>query len=92
MSKFNLPNALSFEGNIAENWTTFKKDVQFYMTTTEPNNKPQGVKTLKLLTYVGEKARDVYYTFTFEAEDDAMKLQPATDKFDEYLNPKKNIT
>ena len=34
------------------------------------------------------KARDVYYTFTFKAEDDAMELQPVIDKFDEYLNPR----
>ena len=50
------------------------------------------VKTSRLLTCIGEKARDVYYTFTFDAEDDAMKLQHVIDKFDEYLNPRKNIT
>ena len=62
------------------------------MTATESNNKPEDVKTSRLLTCTGEKARDVYYTFTFEAEDDAMKLQPVIHKFDEYLNPIKNIT
>ena len=86
------PNALSFEGNIAGNWTTFKKEFQFYMTVTELNNKPEDVKTSGLLTCVGEKARHVYYTFTFEAEDDATKLQHVIDKLDEYLNPRKNIT
>ena len=92
MSKFSPPNALSFELNIAENWTKFKKEFHFYMTATESNNKPEDVKTSRLLTCIGEKARDVYYMFTFEAEDDAMKLQPVIDKFDEYLNPRKNIT
>ena len=76
MSKFSPPNALSFEGNTAENWTKFKKEFHFYMTATESNNKPEDVKTSRLLTCIGEKARDIYYTFTFEAEDDAMKLQP----------------
>ena len=92
MLKFSPPNALSFEGNIAKNWTKFKKEFPFYMTATESNNKLEDVKTSRLLTCIGEKARDVYYTFTFEAEDDAMKLQPVIDKFDEYLNPRKNIT
>ena len=31
-------------------------------------------------------------SITFEAENDAIKLQPVIDKFDEYLNPRKNIT
>ena len=90
MSKFNPPNALALEGNTAENWTKFKKEFQFYMTATESNSKPEDVA--RLLTYIGEKARDAYYTFTFVAEEDAMKLQPVTDKFNEHLNPRKNIT
>ena len=43
--------------------------------------KPEDAKTSRLLICMGEKARDVYHTFTFETEDDAMKLQPVTDKF-----------
>ena len=92
MSKFNPPNALAFEGNTAENWTKFKKEFQFYMSATESNSKPKDVTTSRLLTYIGEKTRDASYIFTFVVEDDAMKLQPVIDKFNEHLNPKKNVT
>ena len=62
------------------------------MTATELNSKPEDVKTSKLLTCAGGKARDVNFSFNFEDEDDAMELQPIMDKFDEYLNPKKDRT
>ena len=60
MSKFSPPNALSFEGNIAENWTKFKKEFHFYMTATESNNKPEDVKTSRLLTCIGEKQKEIH--------------------------------
>ena len=48
-------------------------------------------RTSRLLTTIGEKARDIYYTFTFEEEGDEMKLAPVLAKFDEYFIPKKNL-
>ena len=41
---------------------------------------------------IGERARDVYYTFTFDSEGDEMKLDKVLEKFDSYMSPKKNIT
>ena len=61
------------------------------MTATELNDKEEDVKTSRLLTTTGEPAREIYYTFTFENEDDGMKLEPVLEKFDECMNPKKNI-
>ena len=61
------------------------------MTATESNDKDEDVKTSRLLTTIGERAREIYYTFTFENEEDGMKLEPVLRKFDEYMNPKKNI-
>ena len=49
------------------------------------------VKTSRLLTTIGEKARDVYYTFTFATEGDDIKLDPVTAKFDEYFSPRTNL-
>ena len=44
-----------------------------------------------LLTTIGEKARDVYDTFTFATEGDDMKLDLVVAKFDEYFSPRKNL-
>ena len=91
MSKFNPPKEISFEGNLSENWERWKKEFQFYLTATESNDKDEDVKTSRLLTTIGEKARDIYYTFTFAEEGDNMKLTPVMAKFDEYFNLKKNL-
>ena len=61
------------------------------MTATESNDKDEDVKTSRLLTTIGERAREIYYTFTFENEDDGMKLEPVLEKFDEYMNHKTTI-
>ena len=91
MSKFNPPKELSFEGNLSENWERWKKEFKFYLTATESDEKGDDVKTSRLLTTIGEKARDVYYTFTFATEGDDMKLDPVIAKFDEYFSPRKNL-
>ena len=62
------------------------------MTASESHDKSDAVKTSRLLTAIGDKARDVYFTFTFDDEDDNMKLKKVIEKFDEYMSPKKNIT
>ena len=82
MSKCNPPKELSFEGNLSENWERWKKEFKFYLTATESDEKGDDVKTSRLLTTIGEKARDVYYTFTFATEGA---------KFDEYFSPRKNL-
>ena len=91
MSKLNPPKELRFDGNLSQNWERWKKEFQFYMTATESNDKDEDVKTSRLLTAIGERAREIYYTFTFADAADAMKLEPVIAKFDEYMNPKKNI-
>ena len=45
-----------------------------------------------LLSGIGEKARDIYYTFIFENEEDKMKLESVMAKFEEYLSLRKNTT
>ena len=46
----------------------------------------------RLLTTIGENARDVYYyTFILATEEDDMKLDPVVAKFDEYFSPRKNL-
>ena len=52
----------------------------------------QWVKTSMLLSGIAEKARDIYYTFVFENEEDKMKLESVMAKFEEYLSLRKNTT
>ena len=49
------------------------------------------MKTSRLLTAIGEKGREAYYTFTFTVETEAMEYSTVLQKFDAYMSPKKNI-
>ena len=90
--KFSPPKELSFTGNLSENWSKWKREFGFYPTATESTSKPDAVKTSRLLTAIGEKGREVYYTFTFTDETEAIEYSTVLQKFDVYMSPKKNIT
>ena len=89
--KFSPPKQI-FSGNLSENWLRWKKEFGFYLTATEANSKPDAVKTSRLLTALGKKGREVYYTFTFTDDTEAMNYDTVLQKFDAYFAPKKNIT
>ena len=92
--KFSPPREILFSGNLRENWLRWKKEFGFYLTATEGNSKPDAVKILSLLTALGEKGREVYYTFIFTDDIEAMKYDTVLQKFDAYknINHNKNIT
>ena len=63
-----------------------------YLTASESKSKPDDVKTCRLLSAISPKASEIYYTFTFEEEDDAMKFDNVIERFDQYFTSKKNVT
>ena len=89
---FNPPGEIVLEGNLSETWARWKKEFMVYLTASESKSKPDDVKTYRLLSAIGPKAREIYYTFTFEEEDDAMKFDNVIERFDQYFTPKKNVT
>ena len=89
---FNPPGEIVLEGNLSETWARWKKEFMVYLTASESKSKPDDVKTCRLLSAIGPKAREIYYTFTFEEEDDAMKFDNVVERFDQYFTPKKNVT
>ena len=92
--KFAAPKELimNFTGNLSENWRKWKREFQFYLTAIESDEKSEEVKTSRLLTAIGERARDIYYTFTFDSEGDEMKLDKVLEKYYLYMSSIKNIT
>ena len=69
-----------------------EKEFMVHLTASESKSKPDDVKTCRLLSGIGPKAREIYYTFTFEEEDDAMKFDNVIERFDHSFTPKKNVT
>ena len=90
--KFSPPKEISFSGNLRENWLKWQKEFGFYLTATEANSKPDAVKTSRLLTALGEKGREEYYTFTFTDNTEAREFDTVLQKLETYFAPKKNIT
>ena len=86
MDKFELPEALNFEGNLAESLLTL------YLTATEKDAKNDKVKTPILLTCIGKRGREVYNTFTFASDGDELKFKTVVENFDEYCQPRRSIT
>ena len=93
MEKLNPPQSLNFnQDNLSQAWKRWKSEFDFFMIATESESKSEKIKSSILLTCIGEKGREIYSTFTFDEEDDKMKLQKILEKFDTYCEPIKNIT
>lgn len=93
-SGYNLPPPEPLEihdANAADKWKKFKRAWQNYAIAIEVNKKSEQVQVATLLTVIGEEAREVFATFTWEAEDDQNKIGIVLDKFGAYCQPRKNI-
>ena len=66
MNRFTHPDAMQFSGNINENWTKWKQELEFYILATELEEKPERVKSIILLTCIESKGREINNTFNFE--------------------------
>ena len=67
---------LSFEGNVRENWRKWKQEFELYLAAAESDEKSEKVKSSILLTCIGKRAREIYNTFSFQTEEDKMKVSP----------------
>ena len=82
---------MQFSGNINENWTKWKHELEFYILAMESEEKPEWVKSSILLTCIRSKGREIYNTFNFENDEDKMTLSVIITKFDEYCTPSKTL-
>ena len=92
MNKLKPPAELILDGNLSEHWTTWKRELKFYLTASESKKKPGEVKTSRLLSAIGPKSKEIYYTFNFANDEKSMTFDVVIKKFDDYFTPKKSIT
>ena len=86
------PKALSLEGNVSENWKIWKQNFDFYLLATECTTKSAGVKAGLFLHTVGDAGRQLYNTLVFDAAGDELVYDKIVQKFEAYINPRKNTT
>ena len=85
MNRFNPPEPLPFEGNIADQWRKWKQEPTLYITAAEKDEKSDQIKSSILLTCIGRKRREIY-------NPDDNKFDLIIEKFDDYCSPRKNVT
>lgn len=87
-----VPTALEIhDSQAAEKWKRFKRAWTSYSLATGLNEKEEKIQVATLLMVIGEEARDVFATFTWEAEGDDAKINKVITKFEEYCKPHHNI-
>ena len=86
-----IPQALSFEGNVKENWKKWKQRYVLYMKATGLDTKSDDRKTAVLLNLIGEEALDKFNTFSL-TEEQKNNSKDVMQAFEEYCTPKNNET
>jgi hypothetical protein len=92
MEGFVKPNQVSFEGNVAENWKRFKQKFEIFVIASGYEKKSNKEKCCMLLNLAREQAIEVFNTFTFEEGEKDDDPEVLMRKFEDYCNPKRNIT
>ena len=90
MSAFKPPSTRSLEGNVADNWRKWKQRFQLYMEASGSMKKPEKQRVAIFLHLVGEEALEIYNTFSLSTAE--QKLDILFRKFEDYCNPRRNIT
>ena len=60
MDKVELLQHFLFEVIVSHTWKLWLKQFHFYLAATEKDNKDDKIKTLMLLTFIGQKGREIY--------------------------------
>ena len=96
------PDALSFDGNVAENWRRFELEYDIYIAAAF-SDKPEKVKAMILLNLAGREAIEKERSFVYnpEVKDEDGNVVKAKEvrenstvlkaKFSEICTPQRNI-
>ena len=91
-SELQPPSQFSFDGDLAKNWSTWKKRFDWYLKATKKDNEAEIVQVGILITLLGEEGLRIYETFSFTAPGDEQKIKPVLEKFDLHFQPRKSQT
>ncbi|XP_065941318.1 retrovirus-related Pol polyprotein from transposon 297 [Magallana gigas] len=91
MEQLKPPSHLSFEGNLAENWKEWLQGFRLYLIASGIDEKAGKVQVATFLHVAGVEARRIYNTFNIP-EEDVDKLDVLIQCFQDYVEPRKNLT
>ena len=71
-------------------WKRFKQKWSNYEIATGVAAKESSMHVATLLMVIGEESVEVYNTFTWDSEGDALKIGKVLEKLEAFCNPRKN--
>lgn len=83
------PSKLRLDGNVADNWKHFRRQLDIFMIASEYNNKSSEVKTAVVLNLIGQDAIDLFDTFDLN-EEQKKDYDEVLKAFDVFCKPKTN--
>ncbi|KAJ8874283.1 hypothetical protein PR048_025128 [Dryococelus australis] len=86
-----LPDQLSFQGNISNNFEKFIQSFETYLIAPEKDKKADNVKIALLLNLIGSEGVDVFHTFKLD-EKEKGKYDSVKAEFKKYCSPYTNRT
>ena len=92
MNQLPPPDPLDLTGNLAENFRRFKQSFEIYLVASGLSDKDDKVKANVLLHVIGQECRDIYNGFDWQGNENKEKDEDILKKFEEYCNPRKNVT
>ena len=60
MEGLKTPESLALDGNLEQNWKTWKQELTLYMQAAESSGKSDTVKSSTLLYCIGSKSREIH--------------------------------
>ena len=85
--EFNKPGGLCLEGNLAENYKSFKQEIQINFKATGTNKKEVDVQVARLLNLLGHDGLKLYNTIKKVEEETVETILKC---LEEYCIPKTN--
>lgn len=81
---------MNFEGNLSENWRTWRKRFEIYSVASELIEKPENIQCARLLHLMGDQGINISETFLY-GDDEENKIEILKQKFQDYFVPRKNL-
>ena len=87
----NPPDHLQLSsGNVSQNWKRFKQKWRNYDLAIGIARKEDPIRVATFLTVIGDEALDVYNAFTWDSDEDKVKMDKVLEHFEQYCEPRKN--
>ena len=91
-TQFEARKSQNLEGNVADNWRKWKQRFQLCMEASGSRRKKEKPEKQRVTIFLHliEEALEIYNTFSLSTAE--QKLDVLFQKFEDYCNPRRNIT